>query len=274
MQIPTNYKMGTGLAATMLGQENAQESERQTLANLGQLFQNQKSEYEGAEAQAKMQDPRYMQMKLQADMSKFGKETSINEIETAYNKANRAVAHLQAAQAMGPQALQQAAMQYLNEMDIDPNSEKGQILLKDPIGNAEKMVQFYATAATNNPEYLQKYSLGEQAAQKSMDVARLQGENALKVAQLHEGGANARANQTLGTDKMLSEMITRANAGDQAAQQWVNTYAQIQRYKNPGFSGATISPTGQLGTKGDVGQLPYGAGGAGGNRPPLSSFNK
>lgn len=257
VQVPTNYKMGTGLAATIMGQQAGLEAEQQGLANLTTALRQPQDMVKSQEAMAQMNDPRYIQMKLQNDMSKFGKETSINEIESSYNKANRAVAHLKAAQAMGPQALQQASMQYLQEMQIDPASEKGQILLQDPVGSAEKMVQFYATAATNNPDYLQKYSLGEQSAQKAMDVAKLQGENAMRVAQLHEGGQNARADRALSTDKLLGEMISRANQGDEVAQQWVNTYTQIQRAKNPSFGGMALNPQGGMTTKGEANPLPF-----------------
>ena len=144
-------------------------------------------------------------MKLQNDMAKFGKETFINEIEAAYNKSNRAVAHLKAAQAMGPEALQQAAIGYLQEMKIDPNSEKGQMLLRDPVGNAEKLAQFYATAATQNADYMQKYSLQEQKGQQDMDVATYKGGIDLQKANI---AASAQANAA---DKGLrGQMLTYA----------------------------------------------------------------
>ena len=175
MQLNTDFKLAGPLAGLFGGITQAQEQERMGLANAYQGLKNQEQQYTSAEAQAKMQDPQYIQMKLQNDMAKFGKETSINEIESAYNKANIAVAHLQAAQAQGPQALQQAAVSYLQQMNIDPNSEKGQMLLKDPVGNAQKLAQFYATAATNNADYLQKYNLQDQKGQQDMDIAKYKG---------------------------------------------------------------------------------------------------
>lgn len=188
MQLNTDFKLAGPLAGLFGGITQAQEQERQGLSNAYQMLKNQEQEYTSAEAQAKMNDPQYIQMKLQNDMSKFGKETSLNEIESAYNKANRAVAHLKAAQAMGPQALQQASMQYLQEMGIDPASEKGQMLLKDPVGNAEKLSQFYATAATNNSEYMQKYGLQERKGQLDLDKAREEIAGRERVANI---GANA-----------------------------------------------------------------------------------
>lgn len=194
----SDFKLAGPLAGLFGGIQQAQEQEGKGLSNAYQMLKNQEQEYTSAEAQAKMNDPQYIQMKLQNDMSKFGKETSLNEIESAYNKANRAVAHLKAAQAMGPQALQQASLQYLQEMGIDPASEKGQILLKDPVGNAEKLSQFYATAATNNSDYMQKYGLQEQKGQ--IDLAKTREEIAGR-----EKVAGISANASMASSKYAAD---------------------------------------------------------------------
>ena len=204
MQLNTDFKLAGPLAGLFGGITQAQEQERQGLANAYQGLKNQEQQYTSAEAQAKLQDPQYIQMKLQNDMSKFGKETSINEIESAYNKANIAVAHLKAAEAQGPQALQQAALGYLQEMRIDPNSEKGQMLLKDPVGSAEKLSQFYGIAATNNPEYMRQYGLQEQKGQWDMKkqesanasherTAAMSANASIRSAELTAGGRDTTA---------------------------------------------------------------------------------
>ena len=206
MQLNTDFKLAGPLAGLFGGISQAQEQERLGLANAYQGLKNQEQQYTSAEAQAKLQDPQYIQMKLQNDMSKFGKETSLNEIESAYNKANRAVAHLKAAQAMGPEALQQAAVGYLQEMKIDPASEKGQMLLKDPVGSAEKLSQFYATAATNNSEYMRQYGLQEQKDVAAMDRENVKGEFDLKKANI-----SANAQRDAAEKGLRGQMLTYSN---------------------------------------------------------------
>ena len=219
VQVPTNYKMGTGLAATILGQQAGLEAEQQGLANLTAAMRQPQDMEKSQEAMAQMNDPRYIQMKLQNDMSKFGKETSINEIESAYNKSNRAVAHLKAAQAMGPQALQQASLQYLQEMQIDPASEKGQILLQDPVGNAEKMVQFYATAATNNPDYLRQHSLAETKGENALELAQTRGSIQEQLLNKRLASTGGGGGKPLSMSQYEADLRKRAGQGDQQAKQ-------------------------------------------------------
>lgn len=249
--------MGSGLAAAIAGQDNALQTERQTLSNVYQGLKNQEQEFTSAEAQAKLQDPRYIQMKLSNDMAKFGQETSMNELKSGYDKSTRAVLDLQIAAQQGPDVLQQKALSYLQELGIDPNSEKGQLMLQDPVGFAQKTQQYFAAAATQNTDYQQKYGLAE--AKAGWDTADLerQIQSREKIANMQERGQNARHGQTLSTDKQLNEMITRANNGDVAAQQWINTYVSTKRASNPSFGGMTLSPQGGLASKGESVPLPY-----------------
>lgn len=272
MQLPTNYKMGTGLAATIMGQQAGLEQEKMGLENLYKGMQMPGEILKGQEQAALLNDPNYLQQKTANTLLEVGNSYKANEIQATLNEVGRAKIALQAANG-DPKAL----YPYLEKMGVQPGDPLWQQVDKDPNGVIDKYV-------SGLEAILARTGGAKQAGAKELTMLKESGdteraaadrEMRLRIAQMQEGGQNARHNQTLGTDKMLSEMIIKANAGDPAAQQWVNTYAQIQRYKNPGFAGATISPTGQLGTKGDVGQLPYGAaGGAGGNRPPLSSFNK
>lgn len=257
MNLQTDFKLAGPLAGLFGGIQEGQQEQARSLQNTYQELKNQEQQYTSAEAQAKMQDPNYIKMKLENDISKFGKDMEINKIEQGYNMTTRALTDLKIAAAQGPQVLQQKALGYMQQIGIDPNSQQGRMILQDPVGFAEKTQQFYASAATQNADYQQKYALGEQSAQKALDVAKLQGENALRVAQLHESGQNARHNQTLGTDKLLGEMIKKANAGDEDAMAWVNTYTQIQRAKNPAFGGMTLNPQGGMTTKGELSPLPF-----------------
>jgi hypothetical protein len=105
MAFQTDFKLAGPLAGLFGGIEQAQNQERQGLANAYQTLKNQEQEYTSAEAQAKLQDPQYIQMKLQNDMSKMGKEIPLNQLEAEYNVANRALSHLKAAAATDPAKL-------------------------------------------------------------------------------------------------------------------------------------------------------------------------
>jgi hypothetical protein len=175
-----DYKAAGALAGVFSGINQKQEEEKTNLLNTYQGLKNKEQEYTSAEAQAKMQNPQYLQMKLQNDMAKFGKDTSINELESGYNKSTRAVLDLQIAAQQGPEALQQKALGYLQELGIDPNSKDGQLMLQDPVGFAQKTQQYFAAAATNNADYQQKYKLKEAEAgwgmekQKAGDAAQME----------------------------------------------------------------------------------------------------
>lgn len=184
MAFQTDFKLAGPLAGLFGGIEQAQNQERQGLANAYQTLKNQEQEYTSAEAQAKLQDPQYIQMKLQNDMSKMGKEIPLNQLEAEYNVANRALAHLKAAAATDPAKLQQVAGMYMQQLKIDPNSQEGQMIMQDPVGFAEKTVQMLAASATKNPEYMRQYGLQEQKDTAAMDRENVKGKFDLQKANI------------------------------------------------------------------------------------------
>ena len=184
MQLQTDFKLAGPLAGLFGGIEQAQGEERQGLANAYQMLKNQEQQYTSAEAQAKMKDPRYIQMKLENDISKFGKDMEMNKLEQGYNATTRALTDLKVAAAQGPQVLQQKALGYMKELGIDPNSQQGQMMLQDPIGFAEKTQQFYAAAATQNADYQSKYKLKEAEAGWGMEKQTAADAAAMQRAQL------------------------------------------------------------------------------------------
>ena len=191
MALQTDFKLAGPLAGLFGGIEQAQEQERRGLANAYQSLKNQEQEYTSAEAQAKLQDPRYIQMKLENDMTKMGKEIPLNQLEAEYNVANRALSHLKVAAASSPQELQKVAGMYMQQLKIDPNSQEGQMIMQDPVGFAEKTVQMLAASATKNPEYMRQYGLQEQKDVASMDREKLKGEYDLKKTNISAGASLA-----------------------------------------------------------------------------------
>lgn len=187
----SDFKLAGPLAGLFGGIEQAQQQEGKGLQNAYQMLKNQEQEYTSAEAQAKLQDPQYIQMKLQNDMSKMGKEIPLNQLEAEYNVANRALSHLKVAAASSPQELQKVTSMYMQQLKIDPNSQEGQMIMQDPVGFAEKTVQMLAASATKNPEYMRQYGLQEQKDVASMDREKLKGEYDLKKANISAGASLA-----------------------------------------------------------------------------------
>lgn len=187
----SDFKLAGPLAGLFGGIQQAQEQEGKGLQNAYQMLKNQEQEYTSAEAQAKLQDPRYIQMKLENDMTKMGKEIPLNQLEAEYNVANRALSHLKVAAASSPQELQKVAGMYMQQLKIDPNSQEGQMIMQDPVAFAEKTVQMLAASATKNPEYMRQYGLQEQKDVASMDREKLKGEYDLKKANITAGASLA-----------------------------------------------------------------------------------
>lgn len=226
MQLNTDFKLAGPLAGLFGGITQAQEQEGKGLQNAYQMLKNQEQEYTSAEAQAKLQDPRYIQMKLENEMTKFGRDTEINKLEKGYNSVTRALTDLRIAQQQGPEVLQQKALGYMKELGIDPNSQQGQIMLQDPVGFAEKTQQFYAAAATQNADYQQKYGLQEQKGKQEMDKQRLANEGSLAA---HQVSANATryAADANAANKDTQALITTENNLRQRVAQYDTT---IERY--------------------------------------------
>lgn len=198
MQLNTDFKLAGPLAGLFGGINEAQQQERQGLSNAYQMLKNQEQQYTSAEAQAKMQDPRYIQMKLENDISKMGKEIPLNQLEAEYNVANRALSHLKVAAASSPQELEKVASMYMSQLKIDPNSQEGQMIRQDPVGFAEKTVQMLAASATKNPEYNRQYGLQEQKDTAAMDRENVKGKFDLQKA-------NISANASLGASKYAAD---------------------------------------------------------------------
>lgn len=198
MQFQTDFKLAGPLAGLYGGITQAQEEEGKGLLNAYQSLKNQEQQYTSAEAQSKLADPNYIKMKLENDMTKFGKETELNKIEQGYNATTRALTDLKIAAAQGPEVLKQKALDYITKMNIDPNSTQGQLLQQDPIGFAEKFQQFYASAATQNADYQAKYKLKEAEAGWGMEK-----QNAADAAALQR--ANISASASLGASKYAAD---------------------------------------------------------------------
>lgn len=279
MQPLTNYRMGTGLAAAIMGSQAGLEQEKMGLENLYKGMQMPGEILKGEEQAALLNDPNYLKQKTANTLIELGNSYQANQIQSTLNEVGRAELALQAAGG-DPKAL----YPYLEKMGIPQGDPLWQAVDQNPQGVIQKYREGLEAV-------LARTGGAKQAGAKELTMIKEQGDTEraaadramrLKIAQLQEGGANARHAGTLSTDKQLNEMISRANNGDVTAQRWINTYVSTKRAANPAFGGMTLSPQGGLQTKGEATQLPFPgagtlqqpAGGAPTERPPLSSFNK
>ena len=138
--IPTNYKMGTGLAATIMGQQAGLEAEQTGLANLVKGMQMPAEALKGQEAAMLMQNPEYLQQKVQNTMIDLRNQYSAADFQQTLNSANRIGIELDAAGG-DPAKEQQVVDKALTALKIDPQSEFAQYARRDPRGALTKFKQ-------------------------------------------------------------------------------------------------------------------------------------
>ena len=258
VQVPTNYKMGTGLAATIMGQQAGLEAEQQGLANLMKGMQMPQEALKGQEAAMLMQNPEYLQQKTANTLIELKNTYSAQDFQQTLDAANRVRIKLDAAGG-DPAKEQQIVQESLAAMQIDPNSEFAQYAAKDPRGAITKFIQGVEVGLTGTGGAKQ---LG---AEK---LAGIKGENALELAQargdLQEKLLGKRLAATGGgsTDKYKYNRIAieqRALDGDPAAQRQVNLWAVQKAQSQAGGMAIVQRPDGTfgIGQKGDTVKLPF-----------------
>lgn len=217
--IPTNYKMGTGLAATIMGQQAGLEAEQTGLQNLYKAMQMPQEALKGQEAAMLMQDPQYLQQKTANTLIELKNNYSAADFQQTLDAANRVRIRLDAA-AGDPQKEQQIVQESLSALKIDPNSEFAQYAMKDPRGALTKFIQGVEVGLTGTGGAKQ---LGAER------VADIRGENAMELAQLRGDiqskliGQRAAAGGGAGRPPSMSQyeadLRKRADAGDAKAKQ-------------------------------------------------------
>lgn len=214
--IPTNYKMGTGLAATIMGQQAGLEAEQQGLSNLFQAMKMPQQALQGQEAAMLMQDPQYLQQKTANTLIELKNQYSAQDFQQTLDAANRVRIRLDAA-AGDPAKEQQIVQEALSALKIDPSSEFAQYAMKDPRGALTKFIQGVEVGLTGTGGAKQ---LGAER------VADIRGENALELAQLRgdiqskligQRAAAGGAGRPLSMTQYEAQLRQRAGQGDAQA---------------------------------------------------------
>lgn len=257
MQLPTNYKMGTGLAATIMGQQAGLEQEKMGLENLYRGMEMPGQILKGQEQAMLLNDPNYLQQKTANTLIELSNQHDAGQFQQALNTFGRFKIQLQSA-AGDPQKTQQIVMNGLQQMNIDPNSDFGRFAMQNPEKAIDQLIQ--GTEAS-----LARTGGAKQAGAKELTMlkesgdterARLLRENQLEIARIHEGGANARAANQNKYEFNTNKILMDAANGDVKAQQVVNLMSQMKGAAQSG--GLAIDPnTNSLTTKGAMMQVPY-----------------
>ena len=201
--IPTNYKMGTGLAATIMGQQAGLEAEQQGLANLMKGMQMPAEALKGQESAMLMQNPEYLQQKTQNTFIELQNTYSANQFEQTLNEVGRAKLALQASGG-DPKSL----YPYAEKLGAKPGDALFQAIDKDPAAVLDK----YEKALTQ--------MIANTGGAKQFGAERLQGLKSasdLQIAQLKEEGDTRRANISAGAQatsankQLTGQMIQYSN---------------------------------------------------------------
>lgn len=231
VQVPTNYRMGTGLAATILGQQAGLEAEQQGLANLYKGMQMPQEALRGQEAAMLMQNPEYLQQKTANTLIELRNQYSTEDFQETLNAANRIKIEMDAAG--GDIAREQAvAQKALTALKIDPSSEFYQFAMKQPRKALDMFIQ--GTEAS-------MAGAGGAKQAGAMQLAQAKGETALDLAQARgdiqsrligqRAAAGGGAGRPLSMTQYEAQLRIRAGQGDQQAAQELQALeaSRIQR---------------------------------------------
>lgn len=257
MQLPTNYKMGSGLAATIMGQQAGLEQEKMGLENLYKGMQMPGEILKGQEQAMLLQDPRYLQQKTANTLIDLGNQHDASEFQQSLNAFGRVKIQLQAASG-DPQKQQQIVLDGLKQLNMDPNSEFGRYALANPDAAIDKLIQGTEAAMARAGGAKQAGEMAKQTliGKQHMDVQESANAAAMERVRLQESGANARANNQNKYEFNTNKILMDAANGDVKAQQVVNLMSQMKGAAQSG--GLAIDPaTNELTTKGAMQQVPY-----------------
>ena len=198
VQVPTNYKMGTGLAATILGQQAGLEAEQQGLANLIKGMQMPAEALKGQEAAMLMQNPEYLQQKTANTLIELKNQYSASDFQQTLDAANRVRIKLDAA-AGDPAKEQQIVQEALSALKIDPSSEFAQYAMKDPRGALTKFIQGVEVGltGTGGAKQLGAEKLQGLKSASDMELAKYKGGIDLQQSRISAGAQAATADKNL-----------------------------------------------------------------------------
>ena len=193
VNIPTNYKMGSGLAATIMGQQAGLEAESQGLANLTKAMQMPQEALKGQEAAMLMQNPEYLQQKTANTLIELGNTYNANQFQQSLNEFGRVKLELQAATG-NPEKQQQIVLRGLQALNMSPDSEFGQYALANPDKAIDQLIQGTEAAMvrTGGAKQLGAEKLAGIKGENALELAQIRGDIQKEVAGIRAAGGGGR----------------------------------------------------------------------------------
>lgn len=211
MQLPTNYKMGTGLAATIMGQQAGLEQEKMGLENLYKGMQMPGEILKGQEQAALLNDPTYLQQKTANTLIELGNQHDASQFQKALNDFGRFKIQLQSA-AGDPQKTQQIVMNGLQQMNIDPNSDFGRFAMQNPEKAIDQLIQGTEASLARTGGAKQAGDMAKQqlVGEQHMDVAKYNKQAQIEAARI-SAGATAQYRDQAQLAGMLKDATNNVN---------------------------------------------------------------
>ena len=224
MQPLTNYRMGTGLAATIMGQQAGLEAEQQGLANTIKAMQMPQEALKGQEAAMLMQNPEYLQQKTANTMIELRNQYSAEDFQQTLNAANRIKIEMDAAGG-DPAREQQVAQKALTALKIDPSSEFYQFAMKQPRKALDMFIQGTeaSMAGAGGAKQAGAMQLAQAKGANALDLAEARGD--IQSRLIGQRGA-AGGNRPLSMTQYEAQLRIRAGQGDQQAIQELGALEQ------------------------------------------------
>lgn len=187
MQLPTNYKAGTGLAAAIMGGQAGLEQEKMGLENVVKGMSLPAEQLKMREAEMLNQDPNYLQQKTANTLIELGNQYDAGQFQQTLNAANRIRIQLDAASG-DPAKEQQIVSQAIQALKMDPNSPFAQYAMRDPRGALDKFIQGTEAAMSRSAK-----QIGEEKLQGIKDIAAMDRENVKGKFDLQKANISASA---------------------------------------------------------------------------------
>ena len=270
MQVPTNYKMGSGLAATIMGQQAGLEAEQQGLENLYRASQVPTQMLEGAKAMDLLNNPDYMKATQQWQTTAAQGRVSEEQSKKAYNDLTLLTTQLQAYN--GDINKQRSIlMESFQKNGVPIDSPMAQTLLQKPLENTMVARDQVATTLSKTPTHMGEMEKQELVGKQHLDQIAAQILGQKEVARINASARFAKTPQEKEFAVVMGLMQVardpnRSPEERAKAQQLVQDYTTYKQSTSSGFAGSTIGEGGIVPKSATAPQYNWGdqGGGAGG----------
>lgn len=228
MQVPTNYKMGSGLAGAIMGQQTALEQEKMGLENLYKGMEMPGNILKAEEQTRLLNDPKYLEQKTANTLIELSNQYDASQIQQSLNTIGRFKIQLDAAKG-DPAKTQQLVEQGIAALKLDPTA--AEYARREPYKFIDQMISGHEAvlARTGGAKYAGDMAKQELIGQQHMDVQNAADKAALQRANLTAGASLQGQQYAADRAVMIQAAGLAKNAEDNAAK-----YATLLQKIEPG----------------------------------------